>query len=235
MAAKIFLIPTPINSSSGDGLPTVNSEAIHELDYFVVENIRSARRFLARQGLAKTIDELEFVELNEHTLPQDVEGMITPITSQGRSCGILSEAGLPCVADPGNLLVEAAHTKGIEIVPLVGPSSLMLALMASGANGQNFAFNGYLPVKQPDRNRAIKQFEKRSQSEHQTQIFIETPYRNDRLIADLITSCHPNTRLCVAASISEPNQLIRTMTISQWQKIQKTIEIGKRPAIFIIW
>lgn len=228
---KLYLIPTPI----GDTIdyPTANRDIINMLDYFVVENTRTARRFLAPLKLDRTIDEMTFQELNEHTENEQIAALLEPMLKQGRSCGILSEAGLPCVADPGQMLVSAAHKAGIEVVPLVGASSIMLALMASGANGQSFAFNGYLPVKQPDRNKAIQKYERRAQSEHQTQIFIETPYRNDKLVADFLQTLSDNTLLAIAAEITAPTQFIRSKSVAQWKK-NGVPNIGKRPTIFII-
>lgn len=236
MAAKIFLIPTPIatdDTPTEHTLPAINREIINTLDYFVVENIRTARRFIARLKLDKQIDDLLFVELNEHTLPEEVEALLAPVLKEGRSLGVLSEAGLPCVADPGSLLVAAAHRHSLEVIPLVGPSSLMLALMASGANGQSFAFNGYLPIKQPDRSRAIRHFEKRAKGEGQSQLFIETPYRNTKLWEELVACCSESTMLTIAAGLTESNQLVKTMSIAQWKK-SGTPALGKRPAIFII-
>lgn len=230
---KLYLIPTPIGESAEYCQPSYNRQVINSLDYFVVENVRTARRFLATLKLDRTIDQMTFEELNEHTDPGQVEQLLEPMLKQGRSCGILSEAGLPCVADPGSLLVAAAHRHAITVEPLVGASSIMLALMASGANGQSFAFNGYLPVKQPDRNKSIKQFEKRATAEHQTQIFIETPYRNDKLIADFVQTLADTTMLTVAADLNSSTQFIRSQSVAQWKK-HSIQPIGKRPAIFII-
>lgn len=236
MAARILLIPTPINSaeiSMDISLPSAIRAQVDGMDCFVVENLRSARRFLSRLKLSVAIDDMQFTELSEHTDTKDVEAMLEPLLKQGRSIGIISEAGLPCVADPGALLVAAAHRHGVEVVPLVGPSSIMLALMASGANGQSFAFNGYLPVKNPDRARAIERFEKRVRTENQTQIFIETPYRNLNLWSDLLATLSPDTMLTVACDLTEPtSELIATKSIAQWRST-KTPDIQKRPAIFI--
>ena len=182
------MIPCPISDISAmeDVLPQGNKRVIDSLDYFIVENVRSARRFLSKAKIARRIDDLEFVELNEHTVAgQAVEAMIKPI-EQGRSAGVISEAGVPGVADPGALVVEAAHRRGIKVVPLVGPSSILLALMASGLNGQSFAFNGYLPVKPPERAKALKALERKAIVEHQSQIFIEAPYRNVKLAEQIL-------------------------------------------------
>lgn len=235
MKAKLYLIPTPITAYDS---PTVtpalyNRDVVDSIDYFVVENVRSARRLLARLKLSRTIDELTFVELNEHTPSIDVDAMLVPLIQQGRNIGIMSEAGLPCIADPGALLVAAAHRHGVEVVPLVGPSSITLALMASGANGQSFAFNGYLPIRQPERNKAIRQFEARARAEGQSQIFIEAPYRNAKLFEDILSTCSASTMLCVAADILEESQYIASHSVAQWKSIQRR-DINKRPAIFII-
>jgi 16S rRNA (cytidine1402-2'-O)-methyltransferase len=236
------LVPCPIADTAPEAvLPAANFEIMRGLDYFIVENLRSARRFLSRAGVAsgsgsqsgeRPIDELEFVELNEHTRPGEIEAMLAPLL-QGRNAGVISEAGVPAVADPGSDLVAAAHRRGIRVVPLVGPSSILMALMASGAGSQSFAFNGYLPAKTPDRARAIKHFERRAHSEHQSQIFIETPYRGGRLFEELMAACAPETLLTIAADITGPDEYIRTKTIADWRK-SPTPPIDKRPAIFIL-
>ena len=229
---KLYLIPTPL----GDGdparvLPASVLEVIPTLSCFVVEELRTARRFLSAAGLKGHIDSLEFHELNEHTRPQDVEAF-AKLFDEGRNVGLLSEAGLPAVADPGALLVALCHRHGIEVVPLVGPSSLMLALMASGLNGQSFAFVGYIPAKTEERRAALRTLEKRSASARQTQILIETPYRNDSLMADLVGCLSGNTRVCVAANLTCPDQFIQTRTVEQWK--QHPVTIGKRPCVFVI-
>lgn len=229
--AKIFLIPTPLSPT--DGSAFLNRELIGSLDYFVVENIRTARRFIAGLKLERKIDQMEFVELSEHTSPGDVEQMLQPIVSQGRSCGVMSEAGLPCVADPGSLLVSAAHRAGVQVVPLVGGSSIMLALMCSGASGQNFAFNGYLPIKPDARAVAIKKFERLAIG-GQTQIFIETPYRNMSLFADFLKNCGANQMLCVACDLTDANSLVISKKIGAWQS-SPLPAIEKRPTIFILF
>ena len=231
----LYLIPCPISDETApwDVLPAANRAVMDALDYFIVENTRTARRFLSKAGIARSIGELEFRELNEHTAAgREIEELIAPLL-EGRSAGVISEAGVPGVADPGAPVVGACHRRGIRVVPLVGPSSIILAVMASGLNGQSFAFNGYLPIRQPDRNKAIRHFEARAQSEHQSQIFIEAPYRNLKLYEDFCTACRPQTRLTIAADLLQPDQLIRTRTIGQWRKEQKP-DIQKRPAIFIL-
>lgn len=233
---KLFLIPTPLgDTASWDiALPAGNRKILDEIDYFVVENIRTARRFLARSGISRPIDTLTFAELNEHSRPEEVDSLLTPLLTEGRHIGLMSEAGLPCVADPGAWLVAVAHRHGVEVVPLVGPSSILLALMASGANGQSFAFNGYLPVKPADRVKAIRALERRIAVEGQTQIFIEAPYRNRKLFDDLIATCGAQTRLCVACDLLEPGQWIGTKSIAEWGK-KGAPAFDKRPAIFILF
>lgn len=233
---KIFLIPTPLGPSADRNLvlPSANCDILNRIDYFVVENVRTARRFLAKFPLEKRIDELTFAELNEHTPPEEVEALLEPLLREGKDLGVMSEAGLPCVADPGALLVAAAHRKGVEVCPLCGPSSITLALMASGANGQSFAFNGYLPVKPAERTQAIRRFERRALVERQTQIFIEAPYRNRKLFDEIIATCAPTTMLCVACDLMEPDQYIRSLSVEAWKK-RGTPAIDKRPAIFILF
>ncbi|MDR0955234.1 MAG: SAM-dependent methyltransferase [Rikenellaceae bacterium] len=227
---KIYLIPTPIGETEpSDVTPLGNQQTIRSLDYFVVENLRSARRFLRRAGVERPIDDLRLEELNEHTPPEAIEALLRPVL-QGQSAGIISEAGVPAVADPGADLVALAHRHGVEIVPLVGPSSILLAVMASGLNGQSFAFNGYLPIKQPERNRAIRLYEERALRENQSQFFIEAPYRNTKLFDDLIVCLGAETRLTVAVDILQPDQLIRTRRVAEWKKEKP--DINKRPAIF---
>lgn len=227
------MIPCPIGETPPyDVLPLYNREIIQSLDYFIVENLRSARRFLSRAEVGRPIDSLTFEELNEHTQAADIERLIVPILN-GRNAGVISEAGVPGVADPGADVVAICHKKGIRVIPLVGPSSIILALMASGLNGQSFAFNGYLPVKPPERVKAIRSFEKRAQQENQAQVFIEAPYRNAKLFEDMLNTCASHTRMTVAADILDPTEFIRTATIAEW-KIQPPPQINKRPAIFII-
>ncbi|MDR0511410.1 MAG: SAM-dependent methyltransferase [Rikenellaceae bacterium] len=227
----LYLIPTPISEDHA-ALPQMNAEIVARLDCFIVENLRSARRFLAKAAPGKPIDGLELAELNEHTRPEELGGLIKPLL-EGRDAGLLSEAGMPAVADPGAEVVALCHARGIRVSPLVGPSSIALALCASGLNGQSFAFNGYLPVKPPERAQAIRRYERRAQAEGQSQIFIEAPYRNARLFDDLLATCSPATRLCVAVDLLAPTQYILTRHVSEWRKAAKP-EINKRPAIFII-
>lgn len=227
------MIPCPISDGEPyDVLPESNRAVIRSLDYFIVEELRSARRFLSRARIGKPIDSLRFVECNEHTRPEEVASFIAPVLA-GEDAGFISEAGLPGVADPGAEVAALCHAKGIKVVPLVGPSSILMALMASGQNGQSFAFNGYLPVKPPERARAIRSFEKRAQAEGQAQIFIEAPYRNAKLFAELIAVCSPETMLTVAADITAPAEFILTAPVSRWKNLPAP-DINKRPAIFIL-
>lgn len=231
----LYLIPCPISEQTQpwDVLPAANRAVMDALDYFIVENTRTARRFLSKAGIARPIDELEFRELNEHTVAgRQVEELVAPLLG-GRSAGVISEAGVPGVADPGALVVEACHRHGIRVVPLVGPSSILLALMASGLNGQSFAFNGYLPVKPAERAQAIRRFERRARSEGQSQLFIEAPYRNAKLWEQMLQILAPETRLTIAVEITAPDERIETRTVGEWRK-RPLPEINKRPAIFIL-
>ncbi len=229
------MIPCPISDSTEvyDVVPQANAQILDSLDYFIVENIRSARRFLSKAKISRRIDDLEFVELNEHTVAgAAIESMVKPILA-GRSAGVISEAGVPGVADPGALVVEACHRKGVRVVPLVGPSSILLAMMASGLNGQSFAFNGYLPIKPPERAKSLKMLERRAHAEHQSQIFIEAPYRNVKLMEQILQVCAKETKLTVACDITSPDELIVTRSVGEWQRMGIP-EISKRPTIFII-
>ena len=231
----LYLIPCPISdeTSPWDVLPAANRAVMDSLDYFIVENTRSARRFLSRAGVARPIETLEFRELNEHTVAgREVEELVAPLLA-GRSAGVISEAGVPGVADPGALVVEACHRRGIRVVPLVGPSSIILAVMASGLNGQSFAFNGYLPVKPPERAKAIRMFERRAAAEGQSQLFIEAPYRNAKLFEELLQILAAATRLTLAVDLTAPGGWVETRTVAQWRERPRP-EINKHPAIFII-
>jgi 16S rRNA (cytidine1402-2'-O)-methyltransferase len=231
----IYMIPCPIAESDSvwDVLPKANLEVMNSLDYFIVENIRTARRFLSKAGIERKIDELEFVELNEHTTSQqDIERMLRPVLA-GRSAGVISEAGVPGVADPGADIVALAHRHGVKIVPLVGPSSILMVMMASGQNGQSFAFVGYLPVKEPERTRHIRNLEQRAIQERQAQIFIEAPYRNVKLFDTLVKSLKPTMRLTVATDITSKDEFIQTHTIAEWRK-RSMPNFEKRPTIFVL-
>lgn len=235
MSGTLYLIPCPLSDAThvAEVTPAANIDIVNSLDYFIVENTRSARRFLSKAGIARPIDTLEFRELNEHTTsPQEIEALVKPLL-EGRSAGVISEAGVPAVADPGAAVVALCHKKGIRVVPLVGPSSIIMAVMASGQNGQSFAFNGYLPVKEPDRSRAVKRFENRAVAEGQSQVFIETPYRNVKFMELLLKICAPTTVLTVAADITAPTEYIATRTVDEWRRTPLP-DLAKRPAIFIV-
>lgn len=232
MKGRLYLIPSPLGE--GDPRQVLGGgvfDAIAGIRTFVVEEVRTARRFLSAAGLKGKIDSLEFFELNEHTAEADAAGYVALLES-GQDVGLISEAGLPAVADPGNSLVAEAHRHDIEVVPLVGPSSLMMALMSSGMNGQSFAFTGYLPVKPAERRARLSELEKLSRRLGQTQIIIETPYRNDALVKDMMDTLSGTTRLCIAANITQPDAFIRTRAIEQWKRNVPTI--GKRPCVFVI-
>lgn len=232
--STLYLLPSPLADGPLDRvLAPYNLGVMRQLTYFVVEEVRTARRFLSKAGMEVT--NLQLATLNEHTPPLEIEALIQPML-QGFDMGLISEAGLPAVADPGAALVALAHKRGFQVVPLVGPSSLMLALMASGLNGQQFAFNGYLPVKPDQRHRHIVRLEKRSAEEHATQLFIETPYRNAALFDSLIQGCRPTTFLTVAANLTAPNEYICTRTIAQWRLQPPPFEgdLHKVPCVFLL-
>ncbi len=234
-AGVIYMIPCPISDERGvwDVLPKANLDVMNSLDYFIVENTRSARRFLSKAGVERRIEELEFVELNEHTTSaSEIEKMLKPVLA-GRSAGVISEAGVPGVADPGADIVALAHRKGVRVVPLVGPSSILMSVMASGLNGQSFAFVGYIPVKDGERAKRIKELERRAKEENQAQLFIEAPYRNVKLFEALVKSLAPKLRLTIAADITSPAEYIKTFTVEEWRK-QGVPDIAKRPTIFIL-
>lgn len=228
----LYLIPSPLGEGPVEAvLPAGVLSILPSLQCFVVEEVRTARRFLSAAGLKGHIQELEFHTLNEHTTPAETEALVK-LFDGGRNVGLISEAGLPAVADPGAALVALCHKAGIKVVPLVGPSSLMLALMASGLNGQSFAFVGYIPAKTEERKAALRKLEKRSAAEKQTQIIIETPYRNDSLMADMVACLSGSTRICIAANISCEDEMILTKSVAQWKNSLPVI--GKRPCVFLI-
>lgn len=231
MKGKIYLIPTTLGDTELNSvIPLEVQQLIPTLQYFIVENIRTARRYLKKVDKSIDIDALTFFELNKHSSANEISTYIDAIETH--DIGIISEAGCPGVADPGADVVKLAQEKNITVVPLVGPSSILLSLMASGFNGQNFAFNGYLPIKGNERAKKLKQLEARSLSENQTQIFIETPYRNNKLIEDIVANCNGSTQLCVAVDITLPTELIKTMPLKLWRKTN--IDLHKKPAIFLL-
>lgn len=229
---KLYLIPSPLGENDpAEVIPAPVLKSLEGFRIFVVEEVRTARRYLSKAGLKGRIGDLEFHELNEHTPQAEVESYLK-LFDEGNDVALISEAGLPAVADPGAQLVALAHRNGIEVVPAVGPSSLMMALMSSGLNGQSFAFCGYIPAKTEERRSRLRTLEKVSAQLHQTQIMIETPYRNDSLFNDILAVCSPSTRLCIAANITMPDAYIKTKTIAEWKKAGLTI--GKRPCVFLI-
>ena len=229
----LYLIPVQLSECDlSQVLPSANLSLVREIRHFVVENVRSARRFLKKCSREIDIDSLTFYELNEHTRPEEVASMLTPL-EQGMPVGIISEAGCPAIADPGADLVAVAQQRGLRVKPLVGPSSILMSLMASGFNGQSFAFVGYLPIDSSSRTRKLKEMEQRIMHDDQTQIFIETPYRNNSLLSDLLRHLSPSLRLCVASDITGANESIVTHTIKQWASLKPTLE--KVPTIFLIY
>lgn len=229
---KLYLIPTPLGENEPlEVLPISIKRAIENIDYYIVENEKTARKSIKKISSGKSQPSLQIEILNKYTEAQSMPGFLQPCL-EGHDIGILSEAGCPGIADPGAEVVKIAHEKGIQVVPLVGPSSIFLALMASGMNGQNFAFKGYLPIDTADRKKAIKQLEKISKDECQSQICIETPYRNDKLLAEMLKTLSGQTRLCIACDITLSTEYIATKTVTDWKKTP--IELHKRPAIFII-
>jgi len=228
----LYLIPTTLGESNPhDVLPQTVKRAIEFIDCYIVENEKTARRFIKSIYPEKEQSSLIISSLNKHTEVSEHNQMIQPCL-QGINVGLMSEAGCPGVADPGAAIVKLAHEKGIQVVPLVGPSSILLAMMGSGMNGQSFAFNGYLPIDKSDKKSALKNFEKLSFDKNQSQIFIETPYRNNKLLEDFLQTLQPNTHLCIAADITLPTEYIKTMKVSEWKKA--TIDLHNRPTIFII-
>ncbi len=229
---KVILIPTFLGESSKESVfPKENMERISKIRFFVVENLRSARRFLKQIDKSIVIDELNFQVLDKHNPHQDISSFLSPI-EKGHDVGIVSEAGCPAVADPGADVVYLAHQKGIRVVPLIGPSSILLAQMASGLNGQNFAFNGYLPVKTPEAIKGLQKLEKRSIQEKQSQIFIEAPYRNMQLLELIVKTLNPKTKLCIASELTTEQEFVQTKTLAQWKG--KLPQIHKKTSIFIL-
>jgi 16S rRNA (cytidine1402-2'-O)-methyltransferase len=229
---KLYLIPTILGEGTQEStLPSTILKAIKEIDVFIVENLRTARRHIRKLDREKNIDATTFYSYGKYdTL--NLEQDFLPHILSGQNVGLLSEAGLPCVADPGSKIVAYAHDFQIDVVPFVGPSSILLALMASGLNGQNFAFTGYLPIDKTERTKIIKQLEELVKKTGQTQIFMETPYRNNQLIETLLKTCSNNTKLCTASDITLPTENIKTKTIAEWK--QTKINLDKKPTIFLI-
>ncbi|SEB53958.1 16S rRNA (cytidine1402-2'-O)-methyltransferase [Tenacibaculum sp. MAR_2009_124] len=232
MKGKLYLIPTTLGDTEPlEVMPISVKKVIEQLDHFIVENEKSARRFIKKITPAKSQGSLQLMLLDKYSDEMETQNYLN-VCDEGVSVGLLSEAGVPAVADPGATIAKLAHEKGIQVVPLVGPSSILLAIMASGMNGQSFAFNGYLPIDKSDRKRAIKELEKISKEKDQSQIFIETPYRNEKMLADLSAALSPQTRLCIACDITLPTEYIKTLPIKEWKN--EKADLHKRPAIFII-
>lgn len=233
MPAALYLIPVTLGETSIEQvLPPYNHEVIMGIRHFVVENIRSARRFLRQTDKAFPIDDCTFFEMGKHADEKQFSQYLQPLR-EGKPVGVISEAGCPAVADPGADIVRIAQREGLRVVPLVGPNSMIMAVMSSGLGGQSFAFNGYLPVDASDRAKRLKAIESRAWTEGQTQLFIETPYRNEKMFQALLSTLRPQTRLCIAAGITTADEYIRTLPISEWKKM-KLPDLSKIPAIFLI-
>ena len=231
--STLYLIPTSLGESSFDSiLPANNTQIVTDLKCFIVEDVRTARRFLKKANSAIDIDTLTFFVLNQHTSPEELSGFLQPLFD-GNDMGVLSEAGCPAIADPGADVVAMAQKNNFTVVPLVGPSSILLALMASGFNGQSFAFAGYLPIQPADRTKALKKLENRAYTESQSQIFIETPYRNMKMVQEILQTCQPTTLLCIAADITLSTEFIKTKTVKEWKT--QLPDLNKRPCIFILY
>lgn len=240
----VYLIPVTLGDTPvSQVLPAYNHDVIVGIRHFIVENLRSARRFLKKVDQSIDIDQLTFFELNQHTDRQHIDQYLDPLTRQQQPVGIISEAGCPAVADPGADVVAIAQRKGLKVVPLVGPSSMIMSVMASGLNGQSFAFNGYLPIDDGQRVARIRQLENRAYSEDQTQLFIETPYRNGRMMQTLLQTLRPQTRICLASNITCPDECIKTRTVAEWRKLlpqnatdeQLLRHVPRVPSIFLIY
>ncbi|QNE41596.1 SAM-dependent methyltransferase [Hymenobacter sp. NBH84] len=229
----LYLLPTVLaDDTATQVLPAQVPAQIAALRYFLVENARTARRFIKQVAPEQVIEDLRLTVIDKDSTEAQIQAALAPVAA-GQDAGVLSEAGCPGVADPGAELARRAHQLGIRVVPLVGPSSLLLALMASGMNGQSFTFHGYLPIDRGRRAAAVKQLERVALAQHQTQLFIETPYRNMPLLEDLLSQLQPSTRLCIAASLTAPNEYVRTDTVAGWKK-RGLPEIHKQPAVFLV-
>lgn len=233
METALYLIPVTLGETPLDKvLPAYNREVILSIRHFIVEEVRTARRFLKKVEPSIDIDSLTFYPLNKHTASTDIAGYLRPL-ADGEPMGVISEAGCPAVADPGADVVAIAQRKGLKVVPLVGPSSILLSVMGAGFNGQSFAFHGYLPIDQAERVRTLKLLEQRAYADHQTQLFIETPYRNRRLLDEILRTCRPQTRLCIAANLTCEDEYIRTRTVKEWRG--NLPELEKKPCIFLLY
>jgi 16S rRNA (cytidine1402-2'-O)-methyltransferase len=230
-AGKLYLIPSSLSEDYSFIIPQYALDIVNALDEFIVENERTARHFLKRIGIKIPLQNLTLHSLNEHTDSAELSKLIAPILS-GKNVGLLSEAGCPAVADPGSDLVRLAHEKNISVIPLIGPSSIILSLMASGLNGQNFSFVGYLPKEKNDRIKKISELERQALSKNQTQIFIETPYRNQHLLEDILNTCNKKTSVCIACNITGNEEFIKTKSVEEWRK--EVPDINKKPTVFLI-
>ncbi len=230
----LYLIPTTLGDTAetADILPIKINQVINTIDEYIVENEKTARYYLKKMGIKKPLQEIILHPLNQHTKPIEISTYLNSI-GEGKNIGVISEAGCPGVADPGSEVVRLAHANNIKVIPLVGPSSILLALMASGFNGQSFTFNGYLPKERSERIKKIKELEKTVHQKSQTQLFIETPYRNMHILDDVLTSCDGKTRLCIACDITLPTEFIKTKSIAEWRK--QVPDIAKRPTLFLIY
>ncbi|NDV66900.1 SAM-dependent methyltransferase [Bacteroides sp. 224] len=233
MNTALYLIPVTLGDTAIETvLPSYNKEVILSIKHFIVEDVRSARRFLKKVDKEIDIDGLTFFPLNKHTSPDAISDYLQPL-QQGMSMGIISEAGCPAIADPGADVVAIAQRKNLKVVPLVGPSSILLSVMGSGFNGQSFAFHGYLPIEPGERAKKLKTLEQRVYAEHQTQLFIETPYRNNKMVEDILQHCRPQTKLCIAANLTTESEYIKTKTVKEWKN--KTPDLSKIPCIFLLY
>lgn len=233
MKGNLYLIPCLLGDASVSlSLPIENKHIIENCSEFIVENIREARRFIKKSGASNNLDTLVFHTLNKRTQPQDINNYLNTIDT-GKNIGIISDAGCPGVADPGAAVIEIAHKKNIKVIPLIGPSSILLSLMASGFNGQSFSFHGYLPKEKFELDKKLRLLEKDSKTQNQTQIFIETPFRNDKILDNILATCNKNTLLCIATDITLDSEFIKTKNISDWKKNRP--RINKRPTVFLLY
>ncbi len=229
----LYLIPTLLADDTAEQvLPAYVRIVLEKTDTYFVENVRTSRRFISGLKTSRVIDETTFFDLDKDTPPADTRRQIQELTERKRNAGVMSEAGCPGVADPGSVVVGMAHALGWRVEPLVGPSSILLALMASGMSGQSFVFHGYLPIERQDRARALRFLEQEAQQRQQTQIFMETPYRNDAVFADIVANCQSNTLLCVACNITAPDAFVRTMTVREWKT--QVPDLRKKPTVFLL-
>ncbi len=233
MDTALYLLPVLLGDTAVEAvLPAYNKEVIAGIRHFIVEDVRSARRFLKKVDREFDIDGSLFYPLNKHTSPEEISGYLQPLLD-GHPMGVISEAGCPAVADPGADVVAIAQRKGLKVVPLVGPSSIILSVMASGFNGQSFAFNGYLPIESGERAKKLKMLEQRVYNEQQTQLFIETPYRNNKMVEEILKTCRPQTRLCIAANLTCEDAYVRTRTLKEWKG--QVPDLSKIPCIFLLY